>query len=139
LFCAISVLILLWFVYEISSNTTEITTAEYARQDDLLIEQFQTVSLWKYCKSSVLETRMMKSFAKQFYLFQNGALKLFCSAPMLLQARGVWYRVLSRKVPNGMALKRIHITETTQCRLVLIMRIPYDISWYFIRINRQFR
>jgi hypothetical protein len=53
LFCAISVLILLWFVYEISSNTTEITTAEYARQDDLLIEQFQTVSLWKYCKSSV--------------------------------------------------------------------------------------
>jgi hypothetical protein len=97
----------------------EITTEEYTRQDDSLIEQLQTVSLWKHYKSSAFRNSNDEELRNAALPLSKRALKLFWSAPMLLQARGVWYRVLSHKIPNGIALKRIHITETTQCRLCL--------------------
>jgi hypothetical protein len=95
----------------------DITTDEYSRHDDSLMQQFQSISLWRHYRSSIYRNSNDMNLRQAALLIPKRALKSFWSSPMLLQARGVWYRVLSGKVPTAIALKRINITTTTQCRL----------------------
>jgi hypothetical protein len=95
----------------------DLTIHEYTRPDDSLIQQFQNLSLWKNYDPSGFRTAIDPNHRILASSIPKRFLKRFWSATMLLQARAVWYRVISRKVPTTISLQRIKRTPTNQCRL----------------------
>jgi hypothetical protein len=87
------------------------------RNDDPLLEQFQQVELWQRYQSSTFRYRYDSKIQKSALLLPEKFLKRFWSTPMLLQARTLWYRVLSQKIPHTKYLHQIGKVDSPVCQL----------------------
>lgn len=89
----------------------------YNRIDTSIIDNFNTVPLWQKFQASQFRNLPNIGLTYTTMLLSKRSLQLFWSTTMLLQARTVWYRVLSNKVPTTVYLHKIGTVNSSICRL----------------------
>jgi hypothetical protein len=95
----------------------DVTQEMLDRNDDPLLEQFQQVELWQRYQSSTFRYRYDSKIRKSALPLPEKFLKRFWSTPMLQQARTLWYRVLSQKIPHTKYLHQIGKVDSPVCQL----------------------
>jgi hypothetical protein len=95
----------------------DVTQEMLDRKDDPLLEQFQQVKLWQRYQPRLFRYTYDSKIQKAALLLPGKSLEHFWSNPMLLQARNLWYRVLSKNIPHTKYLYEIGKADSSICQL----------------------
>lgn len=102
----------------LSTYIIQLTSPQtYSQVDNSLVNTFIKSDRWKKYQASECRNYHMITSIYPTMLIPKTSWHVFWSTEMLLQARAVWYRVLSNKVPTTAYLARIKMVDTPQCRL----------------------
>lgn len=85
--------------------------------DRSLEQQLTSSILWAKFNTRTFRNNNYTGAAAKKFPIPTSRIKLFWSAKMLLPARNLWYRVLSHKIPTGIACKMMKIREDDLCIL----------------------
>lgn len=91
---------------------------EYEKTDTQVLEDFQEMGSWKRFNPTEYRNSNHKTLKKAALLIPITALTAFWDAPTLLQARNIWYRTLSKKLPITKFLHKFKTVYSSMlCRL----------------------
>jgi hypothetical protein len=89
----------------------------HSQVDTSLVDNFIKATRWKKYQASEYRNYHMTTLKYPTMLISKISWLIFWSTEMLLQARAVWYRVLSNKIPTTAYLAQIKTVDNPQCRL----------------------
>ncbi|KAI8077084.1 hypothetical protein BDF21DRAFT_313684, partial [Thamnidium elegans] len=103
------------FVWNFILQTVD--SAEFEKSDTTVTDAFKAMDSWKYFNPAEYRSSNDEQLRKAALLIPAVELATFWETPMLLQARALWYRTLSKKLPITKFLHTIKTVSSSQCRL----------------------
>lgn len=123
------------YLWQFILQNTEVSVVE--RTDNSLIHQFQQLTSWKRFSTTEYRYCNDKDLQRAELNINSKDLKLFWEAPMLLQSRSLWYRVISQKLPTAVYLHKIQIVNSPICRLCKDTRDSFEHFVIYCPIKRE--
>ncbi|KAI9273986.1 hypothetical protein EDC94DRAFT_593395 [Helicostylum pulchrum] len=103
------------FVWNFVLQTVD--SAEFEKIDTTVTDAFKAIDSWKQFNPAEYRNSNDEQLRKAALLISAVELATFWEIPMLLQARALWYRTLSKKMPTTKFLHKIKTVSSPQCRL----------------------